>query len=92
MKFLGDRYGPDQKDDYIEIAGGPSKFVHLGAADFGCGDDDGQKQTSRSRQSARQSELDDLFNGNSSAPGGPSPPPVPCPGPGPFSPIHAGPF
>ncbi|RQS05636.1 VRR-NUC domain-containing protein [Burkholderia sp. Bp9002] len=77
MKFPGDRYGPDQEDDYIEIAGGPSKFVHLGAADCGCGDADGQKETSRSKQSARQSELDDLFGGNSSAPGGPPLPTAP---------------
>ncbi|UKD13058.1 VRR-NUC domain-containing protein [Burkholderia aenigmatica] len=77
MKFPGDRYGPDQEDDYIEIAGGPSKFVHLGAADCGCGDDDGKKATSRSRQSARQSELDDLFGDSSSAPGSPPLPTVP---------------
>ncbi|WP_233464241.1 VRR-NUC domain-containing protein [Burkholderia arboris] len=92
MKFPGDSYGPDQEDDYIEIAGSPSKFVHLGAADCGCGDDDGQKKTSRSTRSARQSELDDLFDGSSSAPGGPALPPVIGPGPGPSSPIPAGPF
>ncbi|MCA8021243.1 VRR-NUC domain-containing protein [Burkholderia metallica] len=75
MKFPGDTYGPDQEDDYIEIAGGPSKFVHLGAADCGCGDDDGQKKTSRSRQTASQSDLDELYGTSPSAPGAPPLPP-----------------
>ncbi|AIV86593.1 gp30 [Burkholderia pseudomallei] len=79
MKFPGDSYGPDQEDDYIEIAGSPSKFAHLGAADCGCGNDDGQKKTARSKQSARQSDLDELFGGNSSAPGSPPLPPMPLP-------------
>lgn len=79
MKFPGDSYGPDQEDDYIEIAGSPSKFVHLGAADCGCGADDGQKKTSRSRQTAPQSDLDELFGGSSSAPGAPPLPPAPLP-------------
>ncbi|MBR8186103.1 VRR-NUC domain-containing protein [Burkholderia ambifaria] len=79
MKFPGDAYGPDQEDDYIEIAGGPSKFVHLGAADCGCGDDNGQKETSRSRQTASQSDLDELFGTGTSAPGAPPLPPMPLP-------------
>ncbi|KVG66663.1 VRR-NUC domain-containing protein [Burkholderia multivorans] len=84
MKFPGDRYGPDQEDDYIEIAGGPSKFAHLGAAECGCGDDDGQKRTSSSRQRAPQSDLDELYGGGSSAPGGPPLPPIsPAPFPAP---------
>ncbi|WP_322083534.1 VRR-NUC domain-containing protein [Burkholderia sp. BCC1972] len=77
MKFPGDTYGPDQEDDYIEIAGGPSKFVHLGAADCGCGDDDGQKKTSRSRQTASQSDLDELYGTSPSVPGAPPLPPPP---------------
>lgn len=80
MKFPGDRYGPDQEDDYIEIAGSPSKFAHLGAAECGCGDD-GQKQTSSSKQRAPQSDLDELYGGGSSAPGSPPLPPTP---PAPF--------
>ncbi|WP_175810033.1 MULTISPECIES: VRR-NUC domain-containing protein [Burkholderia] len=84
MKFPGDRYGPDQEDDYIEIAGGPSKFAHLGAAECGCGDDDGQKQTSSSKQRAPQSDLDELYGGSSSAPGSPPLPPTsPAPFPAP---------
>ncbi|KWI64073.1 hypothetical protein WT75_29695 [Burkholderia stagnalis] len=79
MKFPGDTYGPDQEDDYIEIAGGPSKFVHLGAADCRCGDDNGQKETSRSRQTASQSDLDELFGTGTSAPGAPPLPPMPLP-------------
>jgi hypothetical protein len=80
MKFPGDTYGPDQEDDYIEIAGGPSKFVHLGAADCGCGDDDdGQKKTSRSRQTASQSDLDELYGTSPSAPGAPPLPPPQLP-------------
>ncbi|MBU9445133.1 VRR-NUC domain-containing protein [Burkholderia multivorans] len=79
MKFPGDTYGPDQEDDYIEIAGGPSKFVHLGAAECGCGDDDGQKETSRSKQTASQSDLDELFGTGSNAPGAAPLPPVPLP-------------
>ncbi len=79
MKFPGDAYGPDQEDDYIEIAGGPSKFVHLGAADCGCGDDNGQKETSRSKQTASQSDLDELFGTGTSAPGAPPLPPMPLP-------------
>ncbi|MFP3506673.1 VRR-NUC domain-containing protein [Burkholderia sp. SIMBA_062] len=79
MKFPGDAYGPDQEDDYIEIAGGPSKFVHLGAADCGCGDDNGQKETSRSRQTASQSDLDELFGTGTSAPGAPPLQPMPLP-------------
>jgi hypothetical protein len=75
MKFPGDTYGPDQEDDYIEIAGGPSKFVHLGAAECGCGDDDGQKKTSRARQTASQSDLDELYGTSTSAPGAPPLPP-----------------
>ncbi|MCA8372534.1 VRR-NUC domain-containing protein [Burkholderia multivorans] len=80
MKFPGDTYGPDQEDDYIEIAGSPSKFVHLGAADCGCGDDDdGQKKTSRSRQTASQSDLDELYGTSPSAPGAPPLPPPQLP-------------
>ena len=60
---------------HIEIAGGPSKFVHLGAADCGCGDDEGQKKTSRSRQTASQSDLDELYGTSPSAPGAPPLPP-----------------
>ena len=81
MKFPGDRYGPDQEDDYIEIAGSPSKFAHLGAAECGCGDDDGQKQTSSSKRHAPQSDLDELYGGRSSAPGSTPLPPIP---PAPF--------
>ncbi len=76
MKFPGDLYGPDQEDDYIEIAGSPSKFAHLGAAACGCGDDDGQQQISSSKQRAPQSDLDDLYGGGSSAPGSPPRPPT----------------
>ncbi|KWC65073.1 hypothetical protein WL53_07820 [Burkholderia ubonensis] len=79
MKFPGDRYGPDQEDDYIEIAGSPAKFAPLSAAECGCGDDDAQKETARSKQTARQSELDELFGGGSSAPGSPPLPPMPLP-------------
>ncbi|QJW79092.1 VRR-NUC domain-containing protein [Burkholderia glumae] len=87
MKFPGDRYGPDQEADYVEIAGGYSKFTHLGATECGCGDDDGEKQTSSSRQRAPQSDLDELYGG-SSAPGGPPLPPVaPSPAPFPAPPI-----
>ncbi|KIX44650.1 hypothetical protein SY87_19485 [Burkholderia pseudomallei] len=84
MKFPGDRYGPDQEDDYVEIAGGPSKFAHLGAAECGCGDDDGQKQTSSSTQRAPQSDFDELYGGSSNAPGSPPLPPIsPAPFPAP---------
>ncbi|QGA37240.1 VRR-NUC domain-containing protein [Burkholderia glumae] len=88
MKFPGDRYGPDQEADYVEIAGGHSKFTHLGATECGCGDDDGEKQTSSSRQRAPRSDLDELYGGGSSAPGGPPLPPVaPSPAPFPAPPI-----
>lgn len=83
MKFPGDRYGPDQEADYVEIAGGHSKFAHLGATECGCGDDDGEKQTSSSKQRAPQSDLDELYGGGSSAPGGPPLTPV-ASGPAPF--------
>ncbi|HKT96494.1 MAG TPA: VRR-NUC domain-containing protein [Paraburkholderia sp.] len=78
MKFPGDKYGPDQEDDYIEIAGSPAKFAHLGAAECGCGDD-GKKETASSKQPAQQSDLDELFGGGSSAPGSAPLPPTPLP-------------
>ncbi|MGU3779400.1 VRR-NUC domain-containing protein [Burkholderia metallica] len=74
IKFCGDTYSPDRQDNYIEIAGGPSKFVDLGAADCGRADD-GQKKTSRSRQTASQSDLDELYRTSPSAPGAPPLPP-----------------
>lgn len=77
MKFPGDRYRPDQEDDYIEIAGSPAKFAHLGVTECGCGDDDGQKKTAPSRQPAPQSDLDELYGGGSVSPGGPPLPPMP---------------
>lgn len=78
MKFPGDHYGPDQRDDYVEIAGSPAKFVHIGPAECGCGDDDAQKQTAPAKQTAPQSDLDDLFGSSSTA--GSSPlPPMPLP-------------
>lgn len=83
MKFPGDRYRPDQEDDYIEIAGAHAKFVHLGAAECGCGDEKGQKQGASSKQRAHESDLDELYGGGRNAPGGPPLPPMGT-GPAPF--------
>ncbi|WCM24554.1 VRR-NUC domain-containing protein [Paraburkholderia bryophila] len=65
MKFPGDDYSPDQRDDYVEIAGSPAKFVHLGPAECGCGDEQKNEQTAPATQSAPQSDLDDIFGGSS---------------------------
>jgi hypothetical protein len=79
MKFPGDKYRPDQEDDYVEIAGSPAKFAHLGAAECGCGDDDGKRETVSSKQAAPQSDLDELFGGISGALGSPPLSPMPLP-------------
>lgn len=67
MKFLGDRYSPDQEEDYVEIAGSPAKFARLGPVECGCDDDDGSKETASSRQGVPQSDLDELFGGSSAS-------------------------
>ncbi|MBO2962250.1 VRR-NUC domain-containing protein [Burkholderia pseudomallei] len=84
-KFPPDDFSRDQRQDYIEIAGSQSKFVRLGPAECGCGDDDQNGQESTQRQSkSSTSDLDDLAgqsggNGGSSLPGGGS---LPLPPPG----------
>ncbi|MEK6350725.1 MAG: VRR-NUC domain-containing protein [Burkholderia sp.] len=83
FKFPPDEFSRNQREDYIDIAGSPSKFTRLGPAECGCGDDDQDGQESTQRQSkSSTSDLDDLAgqssgNGGSSLPGagGFSPPP-----------------
>jgi len=83
-KFPPDDFSRDQRQDYIEIAGSQSKFVRLGPAECGCGDDDQNGEESTQHQSkSSTSDLDDLAgqsggNGGGSLPGGgglPLPPP-----------------
>lgn len=81
-KFPPDDFSRDQRQDYIEIAGSESKFMRLGPAECGCGNDDQNGQESTQRQSkSSTSDLDDLAgqSGGSSLPGGGS---LPLPPPG----------
>lgn len=83
-KFPPDDFSRGQREDYIEIAGSESKFMRLGPAECGCGDDDQNGQKSPQRQSkSSTSDLDDLAgqsggNSGSTLPGvGGLPPPMP---------------
>lgn len=79
MKFPPDRLNRGQDKAYIEIAGSSSKFVTLGPADCGCGDEKGEKQTAPAKQAAPQSDVDELFGGSGSSSGSPSIAPLPLP-------------
>ncbi len=84
MKFFDDGYGPDQEDDYLRIAGQPSKFVPINPGDCECGSKQSKQETSTAREPASQSDrdLDDLFGTErKTGPFGPMLPPPPIPSP-----------
>lgn len=79
MKFPPDYYGRNQERDYIRIAGSRSKFVPLGPAECGCGDDEPDGKAS-SPQSKTSSDMDELLGGSggsSLSSGGGLPPAMP---------------
>lgn len=67
MKFPGDSYGDNQERDYVRIAGSRSKFAHLGVENCGCDDNQSQRQTASSPQTAPESDLDELYGGDGTA-------------------------
>ena len=86
FKFPPDDYGRNQERDYIRIAGGRSKFVSLGPAECGCGDDkrDGETSTQRQPKTSSSSDMDELLGGGGKSgsvfpdiPGGGGLPPTP---------------
>ncbi|MFP6557090.1 VRR-NUC domain-containing protein [Paraburkholderia sp. B3] len=79
MKFPPDDYGPNQQRDYIRIAGDRSKFVRIGPAECGCGDDKMDGKTSTSTQPQSSSDMDELLGGGGGShpqSGGLPPPPT----------------
>ncbi|WP_179402963.1 VRR-NUC domain-containing protein [Burkholderia guangdongensis] len=65
FKFPPDDYGRNQERDYVRIAGSRSKFVPLGPAECGCGDDEPDGEKSSQRQSKSSSDMDELLGGSS---------------------------
>ncbi|NIF74787.1 VRR-NUC domain-containing protein [Burkholderia sp. Ap-962] len=81
-KFPPDDFTRDQRQDYIEIAGSESKFMRLGPAECGCGDDQNSHESAQRQSRSSTSDLDDLAgqSGGISAsplPGNSFPPPSP---------------
>jgi len=68
FKFPPDDYSRNQQRDYIRIAGSRSKFVPLGPAECGCGDDERAGETSAQRQPRTSLDMDELLGGS----GGPT--------------------
>jgi hypothetical protein len=64
FKFPPDDYGRNQERDYIRIAGSRSKFVPLGPAECGCGNDEPDGEKSTQRQSKSSSDMDELLGGS----------------------------
>lgn len=64
FKFPPDDYSRNQERDYIRIAGSRSKFVTLGPAECGCGDDEQKGKTSTQRQSKTSTDMDELLGGS----------------------------
>lgn len=89
FKFPPDDYGRNQERDYIRIAGARSKFVALGPAECGCGDDEPDGEKSTQRQAKPSSDMDELLGGSGGAgrsafpslPSGGGLPPAPAPFP-----------
>jgi len=82
FKYPPDDFSRNQERDYIRIAGSRSKFVTLGPAECGCGDDKQDGETSTQPQTKTSTDMDDLLGGSGgSQPGGstmpPSLPPLP---------------
>lgn len=82
FKFPPDDYSRNQERDYIRIAGSRSKFVPLGPAECGCGDDKPSGKRSTRTQSKTSMDMDELLGGSggSTLPNGGGLPPAMPPG------------